>query len=344
MKLKHHILILMTMCGLLSSCDNTLNVNAEWKEIAVVYGLINPTDGINYIKIGKAYLNPDGDALSIAQISDSLYFDSLDVKMVEYRNGTETRIFQLDLVNGNDIGIEKDPGLFAKNVNYLYRLTAQLNESNITTVYNYKLVIVNRESGKVITANCDMLGRAELLSPVKFLNPILNIPNEPNRSLLLKYREGKLAKVYDGSLRFYFEEMDASDTNIRHIDSVDWLLFKDKETASLTGYSEKNAIISGTLFYDNLLVKLDSTKQVYRRPLSFSIFIYGGGEDLYTYYEVNKPSIGIVQKKPEFTNISPGIGVFSSRYINRFTGIKPEETTLNYLVQSDKMKALRFIY
>ena len=42
---------------LFSGCDNEVDINADWKETIVVYGLLNPNDSIQYIKVNKAFLN-----------------------------------------------------------------------------------------------------------------------------------------------------------------------------------------------------------------------------------------------------------------------------------------------
>lgn len=334
------ICLMLTIQG----CDNTLDVNADWKEIAVVYGLLNPTDEVNYIRINKAYLSPGGDAFELAKESDSLYFDSLDVKVVEFQNGIERRVFTLEKVNGNDVGLPKDSGLFANDVNYLFRLTAQLKESDLSNTYSYKLQIVNKYSGSIITSNFDMIGRMDLLSPLKPFNPVLDVPSDAGRSLVFKYREGRFAKMYDAMMRFYYDEIDLADTTkVRH-DSVDWTLFTGKETVSLRGYDESFVVVSSALFYENLLSKIAVNPNVKRKGVSFSIYFYGGGEQLYTYIQVNKPSLGIVQKKPEYSNISPGLGVFSSRYINRIEKIRVDDNTTKYLVESEKMKPLSFSY
>jgi hypothetical protein len=343
-KITFKVLIVLVVMFFQSGCDNTLDVNADWKEVAVVYGLLNPTDQINYIRINKAYINPDGDALTLAKISDSLYFDSLDVKVVEYRNGIETRVYQLDVINGNSIGLPKDSGLFANDVNYLYKLDAQIRESDLQTTYNYKVIIVNRFSGKIVTSFADMIGRAELLSPIKFTTQKLNIPTEPGRSVLIKYREGRFAKMYDASIRLYYDEIDVLDTNNKKSTYTEWTVFTNKETLTLRGYEENYAVLPSVLFYDNLLNKIPVNANVKRRPTSFGIYLIGGGEQIYTYIQVNKPSIGIVQKKPEYTNIEPGLGIFSAKYINRYENIKIDESTLEYLVISEKMKALNFTY
>ena len=62
-----------------SSCENTVDINADWKETIVVYGLLDPNDSVQYIKVNKAFLNQNTSAYTVAQISDSLYLDSTEV-------------------------------------------------------------------------------------------------------------------------------------------------------------------------------------------------------------------------------------------------------------------------
>ena len=136
----------------ISGCDNTVDVNADWQEIMVVYGLLNPTDDVNYIRITKAFLNPEGNAVQIAGISDSLYFDSLEVVIQEFKNGNPINVMTLELVDGNLIGIPKDSGLFASDVNYLYRLNDKIKSDS-----KYKLQVFNKKSGRIVTAETDIV-------------------------------------------------------------------------------------------------------------------------------------------------------------------------------------------
>ena len=75
------ILLLLISFPLFYSCDHTLNVNAPWKDITVVYGLLNQNDSIHYLKITKAFLG-EGNALMFSKIPDSSnYPDKLDVRV-----------------------------------------------------------------------------------------------------------------------------------------------------------------------------------------------------------------------------------------------------------------------
>lgn len=61
------------------SCKNEVKVNANWKEIIVVYGLLDPIDTVQFIRVEKAFLDEKTGALEIAKIADSLYLDSAEV-------------------------------------------------------------------------------------------------------------------------------------------------------------------------------------------------------------------------------------------------------------------------
>jgi len=64
------------------SCKTDFNVVADWQDISIVYGLLDPTDTAQYIKINKAFLDKNTSALIIAQNPDSLYYQNLDVELL----------------------------------------------------------------------------------------------------------------------------------------------------------------------------------------------------------------------------------------------------------------------
>ena len=105
-------LILVLIMSAITACDNEISVAANWEEVVIVYGTLNPEQAKNYVRIQRAYLDESIAALSFSNTQDSLYYDSLDVKIEEYTNGKLTSVFTLSKVNGNDIGMPKDSGIF----------------------------------------------------------------------------------------------------------------------------------------------------------------------------------------------------------------------------------------
>ncbi len=327
----------------LPSCNNELVVAAEWKEIAIVYGVLNPTDTENYIRIQRAYLDEKRGALSFTDIPDSLYFDTLDVSITEFHNGIEKNTYKLRRVDGNTIGLVKDSGLFNSDVNYLYELKAPINPSSFFNTYSYQLTIFNPQTGYIVKSNTVAVGRPEVDAPVSARNNNLIILADSSFKIISLYQEGIYARAYDMVMRIKVEEIDLQDTTKRETKILDWVMFRDRRTKSLAGFQESIHAIPGTTFFSFLASQLDPSLNVKRRLLGLDLYTYGIADDLNTYINVNEPSIGIVQKKPEFTNIENGQGIFSSRYIDKLVNKSFDERTKLAVQLADKTKDLGFV-
>lgn len=140
-----------------SSCSKDFNSNADYKDVTIVYGILNPTETDHYIKIYKAFLT-DGDAYAAAQEYDSLYyFDKIDVVMEEYLNNRLTATIPLTMTTE----IPRDSvGDFVGPDQLLYKFTHTLNPDA-----TYKLVITNKETGRVITSETNVVGNFYLSKP-----------------------------------------------------------------------------------------------------------------------------------------------------------------------------------
>lgn len=336
-------LVLVLYAVGLTSCDNELNVAAEWEETAVIYGLLNPTDENQYIRIQRTYLDEKRGAMMFSSIPDSLYFDTLSVTIDEYDNGSYVQTFTLKRVDGNLIGLPKDSGTFTNDVNYLYEMSDPVRASNFFHDYSYVIKVFHPGSGYLATANAVSMGQAEMSSPVsEFVSEIFLSSNEKH-SVLVKYQEGKHVMAYDMVMKVYIEEIDKADTTQRITKVIDWRMLTENLTTSLSGYNQERKIIYSQGFFNTLGAQLEVDPTIYRRLLSFDLLLYGYAEDVHTYINVNKPSIGIVQKKPEFTNINNGIGLFSSRHINKFIDGSFHPDTYVHLQLSDETNDLGFV-
>lgn len=91
--MKKRYVFLFFLASLIAACSTDFNINAGWQEITVVYGLLNQKETTHYIKINKAFLG-EGNALTMAQMEDSSsYYNNLEVKVEEWKNGAMTRFF-----------------------------------------------------------------------------------------------------------------------------------------------------------------------------------------------------------------------------------------------------------
>ena len=79
---------LLALCSLalLGSCDNDLDITADWKDVPVVYGVLDVNEPVQYVKLNKAFLG-QGDVMMMAQEFDSLHYnvDLVDVRLLEHK-------------------------------------------------------------------------------------------------------------------------------------------------------------------------------------------------------------------------------------------------------------------
>jgi hypothetical protein len=146
------ILILLSI----SSCETDFDVNANWQDVTIVYGLIDPNEEIQLVKINKAYLG-EGDAIEMAAISDSTNYNPSDIRVTLYRI-KEISFNQYDTLSSvilNDTILEKDDGLFSIDNNIIYTFSKPESFYNTNSIYS--LEIINLSSGHMVTSKTEII-------------------------------------------------------------------------------------------------------------------------------------------------------------------------------------------
>ncbi len=316
-----------------SSCNNDINTNAPDKEIMVIYGLLNTNDTVHYVRVNKAFLTQGESALEVAKRSDITYFDSIEVKIEEYDVVSSTPIFRTSYTLQKDLSIKKDTGIFSNYPNVLYSLKQKLNEN-----YMYRIIVTNKLTKNVATAETILVHNPTLGNPSKNTNLYLI---DPNRNLSFFWTGGKNAKTYDMTVRFFWDEYDSA-TNLI-VDSnlfIDWGIVGDKQT-STSGQIRSN--VAGKNFYSFLGSRLKPQVGKYRVPKKVDFIYWAADDDLFLYRRVNTPSIGIVQAKPEYTNISNGnFGIFASRNKFVLSNVSISDKTITFLRVNSNTRHLKF--
>jgi len=319
---------------LFSACSTDLDVNGDWKETMIVYGLLDQSQAKQYIKVNKAFLG-DGNAYEYAQVKDSVQFvNALSVKLVR-EDGVE-------YVLSPDNTIPKDAGTFygPDQANAIYSAPITLN-----TTKSYTLKVKNNETGQEVTSKTSLISHFDFTSP-NAASPAFNIiiAGAPNYRFKVEWNSSKNGRLYQLKLRFNY--IDSTTTgNIAR--SVDWL-FPIKKTERLDGSEQLYVDFKGQEFLQYLGNKIcNSCTQpsdlIARRAVDLGFYVVAGSDDLNTYIEVNTPSTGIIQDKPEFTNINNGLGLFTARY-NRAPFVRPlAPTTTDSLACGQYTKNLKFL-
>ena len=319
MKIKN---LLFLILPLLFSCETDFDVNANWKDVTIVYGLIDPNNEDQLIKINKAYLG-QGDAIQMASISDSTNYDpsNLIVKIHRVRELVFNTYDTLSTVVLTDTVIDKDDGLFSTDDNIIYTFKKPSSFYNTNSIY--VLEILNLSSGQKVTSETEIINSFSFES----LNPSFEwglyngelADSLRFRTKNIEWQNSKNGVIYQLDILINYLESGI-------VNSLSW-------SQPIVEYSSGNMSlkIKGDQFFQFLENNLDNntTKQFLNLDLVMTI----GAQDLKTYIDVNQPFSGIVQERPVFSNIDNGVGLFSSRYTyDDIKGIELTNSTLNYMI------------
>ena len=297
LKLSYFILLII-----FTSCNDELIINAEYKDITIVYGLLSPQDTIHYIKIGKAFLNNNNNAMLIAREMDSLYYkDSLVVVLDEYKNNRFIKSINLNKVFKSD----KDSGIFAFPGQYLYATP----KTQLDPMASYQLKISNLTTGKLIRSSTSLVNQFSSIRP----QAGGNIPFYSNHDYKIEWFSGKNAYFYDLTVVIHYYEYNKLSPTIKTNKSISWPIFTYRKTTKLEGNELMSRDIPGSSFFDFLSSAIAVDQNLQREFGTLDFIFTAGGEEIFYYIDVNEPSVGTVQKKPEYTNIENGYGIFSSR-------------------------------
>ncbi|MFZ4401490.1 MAG: hypothetical protein ACOYO1_15755 [Bacteroidales bacterium] len=304
------LLIVVLITIVLSSCETDFNPNAEYKDITVVYGLLNQSDTFTYIKINKAFLGNES-AYLMAQNEDLSHYNDtiLEVKMEEIVNGSITKVYNFDTTTIYN----KEAGIFYAPKQILYKCYT-LNQ--LKQNYTYNLTIKNKLSGKIISAKTSLVNRFDITRPISGQRTIDFTTVTTSKSRVEWYSTYG-GKKYSTTMRINYSE---SNDGINYISKyIDLNLGTQTRNTTESG-TEMTADYYGLIYFETLNNNLahntlTGPQNYFRKPGKIEFFITVAGDDLSTYIEVNQASNSIVQIRPEFTNINNGIGIFSARYI-----------------------------
>lgn len=293
-----------------SSCTTDFDITGDWQEITVVYGLMNQNNDTTFLKINKAFLGEDN-ALTMANIPDSSsYFNDLEVSVQEWKvspagdiNGT--RLYILKTITFDTTTFyKKEPGQFYSGNQILYKAYTKemLSADNI-----YILKIRNKKSGKEISGRTILVGDYSITQPMNTIDF-----TKPTQPAGVKWKTGKNGRRYEVTIRFNYKELPSgqTDTLYKHFD---WLV-NTMKSDELTGGKVLETSYSKKYFYTLVEKNLTKDPGIKRFAGKVEFIVACAADEFSTYLDVATPSNSIVQDKPEYTNITNGIGIFSSRY------------------------------
>lgn len=306
------------------ACKNTIDINAKWKEIIVVYGLLDPLDTVQFVRVEKAFLNEKTGALQAAKISDSLELDSAVV--------TLTHPAGIPIVLQKVNYVPKNPGIFGTDKNTLWKTNVKIDSNT-----EYRIDVINPKSGNKVWATTNTVMSAQIISPIRNSSSKFSLLQE---YISVDFIPRANTFAYDVTMTVYYDEFSKTDTSTKTSKVATWYMLTNQPVEAGV---ESRVLIPRLAFLQFLTSTITSDPDLKHRLKSLDMSWYGGNQTLVDYISVNQPSIGIVQKTAEYTNINGGYGIFASRCAQYVKNAGFDPNTINYIAVNPETIKLNIV-
>jgi len=326
----------LALALLFTACSTEVDLEAEWEDIPVVYAFLSTQDTAHYVRVQKVFSEPGGNALEIAQITDSIYYREVAVELTNMRT-EETVVLQR--VNGADEGYPKEEGTFANDPNVLYKVRA--NEIGLQGGDLVRLTINRNDETPPAIAE------TRILSPIDTSanpSPSIRIPRlRYTQNLTVTFIPSEESKLFDVQFLIHYRESIDSDNPTDFVERELVWPIAEGFTRDDNNVRE-SVVVRGQSFYQFLGLNIPPADGKIRIFDGMDLFITAGGQEMLELLELSNANIGITsaQSIPVYSNVEGGLGVFTSRYQLQRNGIQVTQEALDSLIDGVYTRQLNF--
>ena len=316
--MKKFLLPLLAALGCFSSCSEDFDVAAPYRQITVVYGLLDVGSSTQYIRIQKAFMDENQSALVMAKEVDSSFYKDLQVEMREINGSTVTTFPLLQLVDLQAEGFPKEPGAFFQAPSYAYKTSERILPGR-----RYRLVITNRATKSVDSAETEVIDNSVDSLRIVGIEPTIAGPLNfatglPTFRMVLNPFPSA-AKMVEAVMRFHVINRNTS-SGAETRDSFDFSFGRNDTTRSGFASNTVEVLAAKSSFFTFLGGALGPAPAGVERILdSADIVIHVGTRDMLRYQIFNGAAGGLTgdQVRPIYTNIQSengnALGLFAAR-------------------------------
>lgn len=298
---------------IMSSCSNKVNLYSDEGDTTIVYAMLDPGADTNFFKITHSFIG-NANVLAYDYDANNYKYDEIEVTFTGVFEGSPaSQTIPLDTIS---IWIPYDPdATFYNNCwQRYYYTTKKLVEGN-----EYTLNVVRKADDVNISAS------TTTINGFTFKKPVVNTVGFTGQSASVEWRVRDASTMYHSTASYfevygffnYSELMPGSQDTVKR--SIKWTLGEGTESNLFTTSNNDmyyainytpNALFT-LIGNDNYLIN-NSPVGVQRWFDEFEFRIFAIGEDLYNYHLITNSSSAI-QDVPNYTNVTNGNGIMSSR-------------------------------
>lgn len=317
-------LIVVIISFMMVSCSTDVNLYDDYKDIPVIFGLLDVNADTNFVKITRVFCGDNDhpiDANEVAHIPDSSnYPGKLDAFILELKSAqgqeykpTGRKIY-LDTVTIHN----KQDGLFYAPHQKVYYTTERFHENGVADKYRYRLYVVKPDNDTVTSETSVVNGDVTITTAKLHFQ---SDPSQAHSSMVFSSTEG--AMLYEIAMQFNYREGHAGQPLVKK--EITWTY----GAKSLGEYEKvENAENLYRHYYSvNSLFNLlehaigndtvwdENHPNVVRYMDDFNVYISAAGEDFSIYRQYLQSSQSAITLSTEYSNIEGGCGLFSSRVL-----------------------------
>ena len=318
--------ILNILCFIIvfNSCSTKVDLYAEYKDVPIVYAMLNPNTDTNFVKITRAFCGTNDNFINandVALIADSSnYPGKLDARIVELKKThgdlyeSTGRVIVLDTITLHD----KEAGTFYSPDQTFYYTTEPFNTGMDGVKYKYRLVVV-KPDGDSLTAQTNMVGNGEFAIMTSGVGFQL-AESEQVRKIM--FRADDFASLYEVSMQFnYREQKNGQAIKKKSVSRTfgtrtinEFIKIEGSENSYYLEYSVNWLFNSLSYAIGGDTITNPNHPNVVRYIDDFVISISAAGDELAYYYIANQAQANSPMSLiTNYTNIEGGYGLFSSR-------------------------------
>lgn len=325
-------------CLVVSSCSNDFRITSEWKDITVIYGLLNHRDTAHYIRVEKAYLDENTNALLLAQIPDSIYYpeNTITVELVDLFTNTVADVMDRVEVQAEGIIVDGNSE-FVTNPKYVYKSKVTLQPTR-----DYAIRVRKAADGSLASAQTALIEPIVPVAPLPGGNSVLSFrypTAQPTVNIIWNNSEN--AHYYDVSLVVHYRE---TFNGVVVEKSVTW---RARPGVVNVGGQNAQASLRGESFFSFMSSAVAVAPAGMTRCITGTdILIDAGTESLFDYIRVIDAAQGLAggfNPPPPFTNVENGIGLLGARQQLVISDLRLTAETLDSLSIGVYTRTLGFL-